>query len=256
MRILIINENRKTMKTKIMILSLAVSCLTLFVSVEVWGQTSAKIEKVWIDYDVYENYQKGMRIHLKFSVDDMLNKKGSCVAWFYFSDGTKLKDYNGRYKTSNGHVSTSENYKPGYTSSTYNDFKIFMPYDELHLAAGSYSLKFDIGIFDHNSNQIAVSEYQNFSINPIPTNTYTQPTFTQPTYTQPTFTQPTVNCTTLQLNYKKYKENLADCEKKREQLLNQGSYILASGYISIISDWKSMIRDLEDQARKAGCVLY
>lgn len=154
--------NMGNLVTKLILL-----CLTLFVSIGVWGQTSAEIEKVWVDFDVYENNQKGMRIHLKFSVDNMLNKQGSCVAWFYFSNGTALKDYNSRYRTSGGQVSTSEEYKPGYTSSIFKDFKMFIPYDELHLAEGEQSLKFDLGIFDNNSKQIAISEYQNFSITQI-----------------------------------------------------------------------------------------
>ena len=58
-----------------LIIKLVLFCLTLFVSVEVWGQTSAEIEKIWVDYDVYENNRKGMRIHIKFSVEGMLYKK-------------------------------------------------------------------------------------------------------------------------------------------------------------------------------------
>jgi len=178
--------NSGNFATKLMLL-----CLMLFISVGVWGQTSAEIEKVWIDFDVYESNQKGMRIHLKFTVDGMLNKQGTCNAWFYMSDGTALKDYNNSYKTTAGTVSTWENYKPGYASAVYNDFKLFIPYSELHLAAGSHSLKFHIGIFDNSGKQIAISEYQNFSITQPAQTTITTTTTTYPTTTYPTTTYPT-----------------------------------------------------------------
>jgi len=126
---------------------------------------TGNIEKIWVDHNVSQSGQYGMKIHAKFSVGRMLNKQGKCVAWFYYSDGTKLKDQNGKYKTSDGQVSTSEDFKPSFDNSTYNDFIIFMPYGELHLAKGKHNLKFDIGIFDHNSKQIAISEYVYFDAN-------------------------------------------------------------------------------------------
>ena len=152
--------NRVNLLTKLMLL-----CFTLFVSVGVWGQKTAEIENVWIDYNVYENNQKGMRIYIDFSVDNMLDKQGSCVAWFYFSDGTKLKDYNSNYNTTDGQVSTSEDFKPGYINASYTDFELFMPYDELHLADGESNLKFYIGIFDNNNELMATSEYEYFDFN-------------------------------------------------------------------------------------------
>ena len=94
-------------------------CVFICISVGSWGQTtSATIKKIWVEYDVYQDGEKGMDIHVNFSVSGMLHKQGTCNVWFYYSDETKLKDKNDKYATTAGTVSTWEDYKPGYASCT------------------------------------------------------------------------------------------------------------------------------------------
>lgn len=143
-------------------------CMVLFcISAGVHAQSAtAKIEKIWVDHNVTENGEMGMRIHVKFLVNNMLGKTGSCVAWFYFSSGEALKSLGAdqRYKTPNGKLAISDSYKPAYENASFNDFKLFMPYSELHLKSGKlHDLKFKIGIMDNNSKQIAISTDQEFT---------------------------------------------------------------------------------------------
>jgi hypothetical protein len=127
---------------------------------------TAKVENVWVDHNVIENGTNGMKIHVKFSVEGMLNKQGQCAAYFHYATGAVLKDTNNRYATTTGDVaSNATTFKPTYENSIYNDFVIFMPYDEMDLRPGSYDLKFNVGIFDDNRKQIALSDYVNFTYN-------------------------------------------------------------------------------------------
>lgn len=143
---------------------LMVFCFLFAISMSMWGQlVTGEIKKVWVEYAAIENGEKGMKIHIDFSINNMLNKQGDCVVWFYKADGSKLKDTNGLNKTLDGQVSTSEVFKPGYENARYSDFKIFMPYKELHTSSGTNNLKFCIGIFDNNKKQIMTSEYKNFT---------------------------------------------------------------------------------------------
>lgn len=244
------------MKRVNMLLKLVLFSFSLFLSIEALGQTSAEIQNIWIDYDVTENYQKGMRIHVKFSVEGMLNKQGECTVWFYKADGTALTDYNRKCYTDDGKVATYENFKPSYTNSQFEDFKIFMPYNELHLAEGEFQLKFCVGIFDDIDKKIANSDYKYFTFRNYSTPTYTTPTYTTPAYTTPAYTTPTVNCATLQQNYTKYKSELASCERNKQRAMDSGNYVVATSYNSIISKWNDMIYDLQRQAINAGCTLY
>jgi tetratricopeptide (TPR) repeat protein len=129
-------------------------------------QPSAKIENIWVEHNFLCGYnRKCLKIHIKFSTDEMLYKQGSCNAYFSFQNGNKLIDYNGLYKATDGQVSVGESFKPPYESTVYNDFALVIPHDEFHLGRGSYYLKFYVGIFDNNGNQIATSNYVDFTYN-------------------------------------------------------------------------------------------
>jgi hypothetical protein len=149
---------------------------------------SATIEKLWEEYDVFQGSEKGMKIHVKFSVNNMLNKTGTCNAYFYYKNGLALNDYNQHYYTSDGKVSTGEKYTPSYTNAIYEDLVLFIPYSELHLGDGRHDIKFQIQIFDNNTRSITKSNYREFYINWNQQNKNdTPPTYTQqPTYIQPT----------------------------------------------------------------------
>lgn len=130
---------------------------------------TAAIENVWQEHNQYQNGIKGMLIHVKFNVQNMLNLTGNVAVYFYFdsSEDKPLKDFNNQYNTSNGNVATHKNFTPSYANSTFNDFKIFMPYSELHCNnSGRYDLKFYIVIWDNNSKQISTSDWQKFYYNP------------------------------------------------------------------------------------------
>jgi len=152
----------KNTNNKGKIFSFLILAITLISIANIKAQVvSAKIEKVWTEYDVYQNEQQGMKIHVNFSVNNMLNKTGQCNAYFYFKNGTALVDYNQRYHTKNGKVCSWYTFTPAHTNCLYDDFVIFMPYEELHLT-GRHDLKFQIEILDYNLRSIAQSNFYDF----------------------------------------------------------------------------------------------
>ncbi|MCM1501918.1 MAG: BACON domain-containing protein [Bacteroidales bacterium] len=130
---------------------------------------NAKVEKITVDHNVYDGNQKGMRIHVKFSVNNMKGKTGRIVAYFYRDNGNPLKDKNSSYCTTGGEVATYEDFTPGYESTIYNDFKIFMPLSELHITdSGKTSCYFYCIVWDTNdqsANELCRSEKYHFTIN-------------------------------------------------------------------------------------------
>jgi hypothetical protein len=105
---------------------------------------NGEIKKIWVDYNVYEGQKKGMRIHLTFNVLNLKGKTCSANAYFYYASGDPLKDFNDKYNTTGGNVATHGDFTPGYANTIYNDFQLFMPYDELRLDTGKTDLKFVI----------------------------------------------------------------------------------------------------------------
>jgi len=125
---------------------------------------SVEIDKAWLVENVNRDGKSGMGIHIKFTVEGMLNKQGRCVAWFYFSHGNILARETGQYRTSSGHLSVAEQITPGYENALYEDFELFIPYKEFpYLGKGKHDLKVCVGIFN-GSELLATSDFLNFSL--------------------------------------------------------------------------------------------
>ncbi|MDR1346550.1 MAG: hypothetical protein LBK03_07620 [Bacteroidales bacterium] len=132
---------------------------------ETGSSAKASIIKVWQEHNAVENNVYGMRIHINFMAKNMLNQQGNCTVWFYFANGNKLMDVNSNYSASDGQVAASKNFTPTYINSKYSDFMIFMPYSELHCPTDArQDLKFKVGIFDNDNNQLITSDFFRFSI--------------------------------------------------------------------------------------------
>ncbi|XLS28157.1 hypothetical protein ACJD0Z_13210 [Flavobacteriaceae bacterium M23B6Z8] len=111
------------------------------------SKVSAKFEKTWIDYDVYDdNGDYGMRIHNKFFVYNMDGQ--TCYLTLRFMKGENfLKTSNASYKNISGQIELKKTLKPAYASTVYNDKTVFMPYSELNLSSGKHLIKCDVDIF-------------------------------------------------------------------------------------------------------------
>jgi hypothetical protein len=123
---------------------------------------NATFDKVWVDYDVTSGGQRGMRIHTKFSVSGMKGVAGFLRIRFQKADGTYLKSSDGNYEDDEGSVAAEDNIKPGYEPTDYNDFDVFIPYNEFHLGPGKYDLKMDIDLMDASSGLIQHMSWYEF----------------------------------------------------------------------------------------------
>lgn len=106
--------------------------------------SGGEIQKIWVDHNVYEEQKKGMRIHITFDVRNLKSKKCKANAYFYYTSGKPLKDFNDELSTTDGNVAMHDTFTPTYANSSFKDFQLFMPYDELHMGTGKYNLKFVI----------------------------------------------------------------------------------------------------------------
>ncbi len=130
---------------------------------------AATINEVTVDHNYYNYGTKGMMIHVNFDVVHALSHDLEVVAWFFHdnSKSSKLIDRDRRYRTSDGQVSVGEPACPSYESSTYSDFKLFIPYNQLHLARrdSRYNLKFYVGVYDKTwKKMIGTSGYVYFNM--------------------------------------------------------------------------------------------
>ena len=110
----------------------------------------AVIEKVWVDYDVYWNDMKGMRIHTQLTVcgaKDVSFHMG-ITHYFEYADGRPLwgnsADYWTKDPQGNPQVAAwcDWDITPKSDKEDIQDWWRFIPYKALHLNSGKHKLRF------------------------------------------------------------------------------------------------------------------
>jgi len=122
----------------------------------------AKFDKIWVDYNVTEEGEKGMKIHVKFEVTGMEGVDSYLMVYFQKDDGTELKTGSSVYGSKDGRVVAKKALKPGYDVTVYKDLEVFMPYNELNLDSGKYNLKMDADLTDDDEVLIQHLGYHDF----------------------------------------------------------------------------------------------
>lgn len=106
---------------------------------------SAVFKSCWIDYNVTEGNIKGMRIHVNVEVTGLKGVDSKLVARVQKDDETYLMS-SSSYSNGDGELETSYSIKPGYATTVYEDATMFLPYSEIKLQKGVWSLKLDIDL--------------------------------------------------------------------------------------------------------------
>ncbi|HEY0462005.1 MAG TPA: hypothetical protein VGC97_22925 [Pyrinomonadaceae bacterium] len=123
---------------------------------------NTEFEKIWVDYNVRENGRLGMRIHVKFTVNNMKDVDSYMAVYFEKADGAKLISTNRKFSSDDGQAAVFRATKPGYDETVYKDLDVFMPYDELKLGRGRYDLKMDVDLIYENGDLVEHLAYHDF----------------------------------------------------------------------------------------------
>jgi hypothetical protein len=99
-------------------------------------------------HDVTRDGKKGLEVHHKIRVVGMLGREVEVACYFYYANGTALKDTNQAFHTVTGEVSVGEKQPVQYADATFNDFTLFIPHTELHAPDGTHDMKTNCEAFD------------------------------------------------------------------------------------------------------------
>ncbi len=128
------------------------------------AETVVTFDKVWVDYDVYDDSGRfGMRIHSKFSIENMKGITSYLSIRFMNEKDEFLTTTNTAFQNTLGQIALYRTLKPSYDSTLYSDQFVFMPYNEFKLAAGNYTLKYDVDLLDESGNLIKHFTLGNFT---------------------------------------------------------------------------------------------
>lgn len=88
----------------------------------------AIIESVWLDNPVVSKEgERGIGLHAKFVVEGMVNQECIFAAFFYKMDGAKVLNTVKDFSTPSGHATAQRRFIPGFDSTAYDDFSLFVP---------------------------------------------------------------------------------------------------------------------------------
>lgn len=122
---------------------------------------TAKFNRVWVDYDVFENRRKGMRIHVNFEVTGLKGVDSKLTIRVRRDDDSFLMSKSS-FSNDEGQLEVSYAMKPGYPTTVYKDADIFLPYDEIVLRKGVWDLKLDIDLNYEDGDLIDHLAYHEF----------------------------------------------------------------------------------------------
>lgn len=129
------------------------------------AQTSARIDRIWLEHNVHNNGETGLNVHSTIYLTDVLNHKMEIIAYFDSPAGTGICDTNGQYRAANGVVCTSTNVNNINANGYFDDLVQFIPYSELHQEYDNPDMACHIFVHDYTVGRVlAQSEFISFSI--------------------------------------------------------------------------------------------
>lgn len=122
---------------------------------------SAKFGQGRIVHNVRQGRFTGLEVTHPLDVYSMHRRKLEVACFFYLANGTPLRDMNRKYRSSDGSVSVGQKVLVKYPTASFKAFKLFIPYDELHLGRGTAQVKVRCEGFD-KSTSIGSSAWLSF----------------------------------------------------------------------------------------------
>lgn len=114
----------------------------------------AMVHEIWTDFN--QNYYGtwGMVIHAKFTVNNLKGEDIEVGFRFYDEYGDPLYDNNGRYCDADGYVCIAQRLHVYRDESEWNDFKLFFPYQELHVNPSPGDAFNIVAVIMHNGEEL------------------------------------------------------------------------------------------------------
>jgi len=114
-----------------------VGAIVAFPAFLVWeSQPRVNITNLDVYHNVRRSSGKNIKIDLDFNTAHIKNRSCIAIAYFYYRNGKKVKSNRAGYQTKDNQLSTSENFRPRYEYTQYNNFTLYVP--NKYFRTGSY----------------------------------------------------------------------------------------------------------------------
>ncbi|MDH3494638.1 MAG: hypothetical protein OEM82_13870 [Acidobacteriota bacterium] len=107
-----------------------------------------RFEKLWVEMNVEKSGRQGMIIHTNFSAYNLRETPLQLRIRFRDGNGSILTTTNESFANDQGELAQYKNFKPVHNAALYDDWSVFVPYDEMNLNPGTHNLLIEADIVD------------------------------------------------------------------------------------------------------------
>ncbi len=122
------------------------------------------IEITHIEHNVMHGGEKCLAVHLKIKVSGYKGKTLAPSIYIYKNDGSRHKDTNNKYYSTDGQVASHNQIKPGYSNTTYADWIVYLPNSEVHPLAGRNTYRVKASLFYNNKELAKTNSFKTFTM--------------------------------------------------------------------------------------------
>lgn len=129
-----------------------------------------QIKSIRLKDDAIFNGQNGFWVLISWVIDNLQNSRVTIAANFYWAVGAKILAGKSSFRSTDGQLSSFEETEPlPYESTSYDDFRLFMPYCELPTKRdGTFHLKLRIEVSMYSEfKKISLKESEDFMFDVI-----------------------------------------------------------------------------------------
>lgn len=120
------------------------------------GPLTARVISTTLTKNVTIGDVPSLVIEVNFNIDNLTKDGGRIVAFLESPKGIGVKDINGRFCTANGKVSVGKDFGTRQKSASFNNFKLTIPMEELHIADSSKEYYIRVGVYDYKTKKYLV----------------------------------------------------------------------------------------------------
>ena len=118
------------------------------------GRLAAWIATTRLDPPMIRNGTPWVRASADLIVDNLLGRNVQLQARYYFADGTPLRDFDNRYRSSEGLAFAQSALVPKYPRTRVPNAEVWIPVPQLHLADGAFQIVATLTVV-HNGRALA-----------------------------------------------------------------------------------------------------
>ncbi len=109
-------------------------------------EPSADYEDMWVEFNIKEGGQLGIRAHVSFTAKNMKGIESYLAIHLQKNDTTPIYGKMPGFRAKDGQVAVFKLLKPEYDPAEYKDVQLFIPYTAFGLPRGKYDLQMNVNL--------------------------------------------------------------------------------------------------------------